>query len=156
MNDILALGAHVWTASSDKTIKILNAEDGAVLKVLEQHAGFVRCLGLVGRNVWSSGSDKLINVWGSKSVLLHLQNKLTAGEDYARSLEDKLDDERVEHRDGMEALEGSHREALMQRDARHTEVRIPPDTRHTEPTRNPDGSQTEPGWNQHGTKTEPP
>ena len=47
---------HVWTASSDKTIKVLDAATGKTLKQLIQHGGFVRCMGRVSRMLCMSAA----------------------------------------------------------------------------------------------------
>ena len=63
------LQEHLWSAGSDQAVRVISAAAGNVIKTLEHHTGFVRCLSRVGSQVWTAASDKTIAVWGSSSVV---------------------------------------------------------------------------------------
>jgi len=60
-------GDRIWTASSDKTIKVFDAKTGDTLKTLEGHTGKVTVLLSTGRHVWSGSWDKSIILWNVES-----------------------------------------------------------------------------------------
>ena len=51
---------HALSGSDDKTVKLFNVNDGAVLRTFRHHAGPVYCLALLpdGRRFVSSSADK--------------------------------------------------------------------------------------------------
>ena len=76
----------VWTASDDKTIRVINASTFKFVKKLRGHMGnfaqfpfllfidycflildYVSCLTVVGNRVWSGSEDRSVGVWDCKT-----------------------------------------------------------------------------------------
>eukprot|EP01094_Clydonella_sp_ATCC50884_P021946 TRINITY_DN493_c0_g3_i1.p1 TRINITY_DN493_c0_g3~~TRINITY_DN493_c0_g3_i1.p1 ORF type:complete len:2040 (-),score=911.87 TRINITY_DN493_c0_g3_i1:136-6255(-) len=66
VNSMIAVGNYVWSASSDKTLRVWHMEEGDCLKILQGHTGPV--FGLVHSNlhVWSGSWDKTLMAWDAE------------------------------------------------------------------------------------------
>ena len=60
----------VVSGSSDKTVIVWNMERMGVRNVLRGHSGFVSCIGVVGGDVISAGSDRSLKIWRGRDEYL--------------------------------------------------------------------------------------
>ena len=71
VNAMIEVDNKIWSASSDKTVRIWNANTGDCIKILYGHTGPVFTLTLTAQFVWSGSWDKNIILWDSKVRFLH-------------------------------------------------------------------------------------
>jgi len=85
VNSLVQYGSEVWSASSDRTIRIWNEESNECLHSLTGHSAKVLSLSRTSLYVWSGSFDKTILVWdpNTKYVLQELSSEHT---DAIRSL----------------------------------------------------------------------
>mmetsp|Transcript_33003 Transcript_33003/g.82965 ORF Transcript_33003/g.82965 Transcript_33003/m.82965 type:complete len:2143 (+) Transcript_33003:102-6530(+) len=96
VHNMILVAAEVWSCSTDKTIRVWNAQSGEPIKVLTGHTG--RVFALVNESdyfVWSGSWDKSIMIWNAQghcfarecdeehtdavSCLLHVGTKIWSG-----------------------------------------------------------------------------
>jgi WD40 repeat protein/uncharacterized caspase-like protein len=78
-------GRRIVSGGDDKTIKVWDAESGAVLRTLTGHADWVYAIAVSpdGRRIVSGGADKTIKIWDAESGRLLLTLKGHEGGVYA-------------------------------------------------------------------------
>jgi len=66
---LLTVGAQIWSACTDGSIRIWEIETGQTLEDRKQHTGPILDLILVKDKIWSSAKDRSILIWTAKKAL---------------------------------------------------------------------------------------
>eukprot|EP01103_Thecamoeba_quadrilineata_P007901 TRINITY_DN17723_c0_g1_i1.p1 TRINITY_DN17723_c0_g1~~TRINITY_DN17723_c0_g1_i1.p1 ORF type:complete len:1221 (-),score=174.69 TRINITY_DN17723_c0_g1_i1:174-3554(-) len=76
IHSLIGLTDHVWSSSSDKTIRVWDAQTGDSVKVLEGHTS--RVFTLAAENdlyVWSGSWDRSLFVWNAQTLVFIKEHK---------------------------------------------------------------------------------
>jgi WD40 repeat protein len=73
---------RVWSGGEDNSVRVW--EDGAQIRHLKEHRGWVNAISQAGRQVWTGSSDKTVLCWDAASFqVLHVLDAHTA---YVKSI----------------------------------------------------------------------